>query len=207
MLQLKTVNKETFAVLKDLLALDIFQDFTLAGGTGLALQIGHRISVALDFFTLHAFDSVELFEHIRESFTVSDASPAVNALSLFVAMNDERIKIDLLRHNYPLLRPVRIVEDVPLYSLEDIAAMKLNAIANRGAKKDFYDIHVLLKYFALQDMLRFFQQKYEQMNSMSVLKSLVYFEDADQEPDPLSLENTSWADIKNELVKQIQILC
>lgn len=79
MLQLKTVNKETFAVLKDLLALDIFQNFTLAGGTGLALQIGHRISVDLDFFTLHAFDSVELFEHIRESFTVSDASPAVNA--------------------------------------------------------------------------------------------------------------------------------
>jgi predicted nucleotidyltransferase component of viral defense system len=105
------------------------------------------------------------------------------------------------------LRSVRIVEDVPLYSLEDIAAMKLNAIANRGAKKDFYDIHALLKCYTLQDMLRFFQQKYEQMNSLTVLKSLVYFEDADQEPDLLSLENTSWTDIKNELVKQIQILC
>lgn len=207
MLQLKTVNKETIALLKDLLVLDIFQEFTLAGGTGLALQIGHRISVDLDFFTLHTFDSVELFEHIRESFTVSDASPAVNSLSLFVAMNDERIKIDLLRHNYPLLRPVHIVENVPLYSLEDIVAMKLNAIANRGAKKDFYDVHALLNYFTVQDMLRFFQQKYEQMNTLTVVKSLVYFEDADQEPDPLSLENTSWADIKNELVKQIQILC
>ena len=206
MLQLKTVNKDTYALLKDLLALDIFQDFTLAGGTGLALQIGHRISVDLDFFTLHTFDSVEMFEHIRGNFTVSDASPAINSLSLFVAMNDERIKIDLLRHDYPLLRSVRIVEDVPLYSLEDIAAMKLNAIANRGAKKDFHDIYALLKYFTLQDMFGFFQQKYEQMNSMTVLKSLVYFEDADQEPDPLSLENTSWADIKNELVKQIQIL-
>jgi predicted nucleotidyltransferase component of viral defense system len=163
--------------------------------------------VDLDFFTLHAFDSVELFEQIRESFTVTDASPAVNSLSLFVAMNDERIKIDLLRHNYPLLCPVRIIEDVPLYSLEDIAAMKLNAIANRGAKKDFYDIHALLKYFTLQDLLRFFQQKYEQMNSLTVVKSLVYFEDADQEPDPLSLENASWPDIKNELVQQIQKLC
>ena len=89
------------------------------------------------------------------------------------------IKVDMLRHNYPLLYPIQQVNRLHIFSLEDIAAMKLNAIANRGSKKDFYDIHALLSRFSMKELLTFFEKKYQQLNSYTVVKSLVYFDDAD----------------------------
>lgn len=135
MLQLKTVHKETFFLLKDLVSQQVVESFSLAGGTTSALQLGHRISVDLDFFTTTPFDSIKLFEEIRNLYEVSGGSCSVNSLSLFIKQQNKNIKVDLLRHNYPLLRPIRVIENISIYPLEVIAAMKLNAIANRGAKK------------------------------------------------------------------------
>lgn len=207
MLQLNTVHQGTFSLLKSLASLDKLREFYLAGGTALALQIGHRVSVDLDFFTLSMFDSNELFEFLKDSYEVSGATRSVNSLSLFVTLHDERIKVDMIRHNYPFLQPVKHVENIRLSSLQDIAAMKLNAVANRGAKKDFYDIYALLTRFSLKELLTFFQQKYEQLNSLTVLKSLVYFADADLEPDPVSLLDVSWADVKKEITTRVQAIC
>ncbi len=206
MLQLKTVHKETFVLLKELMSQNILQGFTLAGGTALALQIGHRISVDLDFFTSSTFDSNELFENLRNLYKVSGGAPSVNSLSLFIKQRNDNIKIDLLRHNYPVLRPVRVIETIRISSLEDIAAMKLNAIVNRGAKKDFYDIHALLNYFSIRDLLGFFENKYKQQNSLIVLKSLVYFADADLEPRPISLVNVTWDEIKENIKKKVKTI-
>lgn len=207
MLQLNSVHQGTFTLLKVLSSLDKFQEFYLAGGTALALQLGHRISVDLDLFTPGVFDSNEMFEYLKDSHDVSGAVIAANSLSLFLKMGEENIKVDLIRHNYPMLHPVQQVDNLRLCSLQDGAAMKLNAVANRGAKKDFYDIYTLLSHFSLQELLAFFQQKYEQVNSLTVLKSLVYFTDADIEPDPLSLINVSWADVKKELTVRVQAVC
>lgn len=207
MLQLNTVHQGTFSLLKSLASLDKLREFYLAGGTALALQIGHRVSVDLVFFTLSMFDSNELFEFLKDSYEVSGATRSVNSLSLFVTLHDERIKVDMIRHNYPFLQPVKHVENIRLSSLQDIAAMKLNAVANRGAKKDFYDIYALLTRFSLKELLTFFQQKYEQLNSLTVLKSLVYFADADLEPDPVSLLDVSWADVKKEITTRVQAIC
>jgi predicted nucleotidyltransferase component of viral defense system len=203
MLHLKTVHPETLELLKQLSRQECLEDFVLGGGTALALHLGHRISIDLDFFTRTVFDSNEKFECLRSSYAISNCERTVNSLSLLMTIGTEAIKIDLLRHNYSLLRPIQVLNDFRIFALEDIGAMKLNAIANRGAKKDFYDIHALLKCFSLPELLTFFQQKYEQLNSFTVIKSLVYFTDADQEPDPVSLMNTGWEQIKNDLQEQV----
>lgn len=204
MLQLRTVHKATFTLLNSLMEQEELQRFNLAGGTALALQLGHRVSIDLDFFTMSKFDSNELFEQLRHVFEVRDCSYSSNSLSLYIKLQDVDIKVDFIRHNYSLLKPISVVDKVRLYSVEDIAAIKLNAIANRGAKKDFYDIHALLRCFSLQDLLGFFEQKYTQVNSFSVVKSLVYFADANLEPEPVSLEDVSWSEIKKDLKNTIQ---
>lgn len=159
----------------------------------------------LIFFTNNLFDSNDLFEHLRSCYEVSSCSQSTNSLSLFIKLQDEEIKVDFIRHNYPLLSPLSLVEGIRFFSLEDIAAMKLNAIANRGARKDLYDIHALLKVFSLGDLLGFFEQKYEQLNSFTVVKSLVYFADAELEPEPVSLEPLAWDDIKVDLANKISV--
>ena len=173
--------------------------FALAGGTALALQLGHRISLDLDFITEQLFDSFSLFETIGQSYEIENSSTTTNSLSLFIKWQESSVKVDCIRHNYPRLKPWLTVSEIRLFSLEDIAAMKLNAVANRGAKKDFYDIHALLSCFTLPEMLGFFEVKYQKMNSFTVTKSLAYFEDADLEPDPLSLVAITWEQIKADL--------
>jgi len=204
MLHLATVDKATLKLLKSLSSRKELQDFSLAGGTGLALQLGHRVSVDLDFFTHTPFDSNRLFEYLREFYTVRNCTQSANSLSLFIEMETQEIKVDFLRHNYKLLQPNRIDGHIRIFSMEDIGAMKLNAIANRGAKKDFYDIYALLKIFSLNQLLEFFQQKYEQFNSFTVVKSLAYFVDADLEPDPICLKGTRWEEIKKTLRSRVK---
>lgn len=199
MLQLETIHKETFALLESFMELDALNDFALAGGTGLALCLGHRVSIDLDFFTTKEFDTTALLEELGEQFTISNAAQSRNSLSLFVGYKGAEIKVDCIRHNYPLLDSIQHSEQMRLYSLKDIGAMKLNAIANRGFKKDFYDIHALLKQFSLKELLMFFEKKYQQMNTYSVVKSLVYFEDADIEPGPMSLVGLPWSVIKRDI--------
>jgi len=202
-LYLETIHPETQTLLRSMVLLDQLQSFALAGGTGLALYLGHRVSIDLDFFTRHSFDGIEMFEFLKECYEVSNCSGSANSLSLFVQSDRESVKVDMLRHNYRLLQPIRVIDAIPLFSLEDIAAMKMNAIANRGAKKDFFDIHALLQHFTLQELLNFFEQKYEQLNSFTVLKSLVFFVDAENDPDPMSLQNVSWHDLKENLRKLV----
>ena len=199
MLQLNTIHQETFTLLQSLSACEKLKNYSLAGGTALALQLGHRISIDLDFFTTDTFDSRELYEFLREHFVVSNCVLATNSLSLYIQSKQAEIKVDIIRHNYPLLRSIQTFENIQILSLEDIAAMKLNAVANRGSKKDFYDIHALLEQFSLKELLSFFEQKYNQINSYTVVKSLVYFTDANAEPEPISLRKTSWDEIKTDL--------
>lgn len=204
MLQLKTIHPETFELLKKLSAGKELDFFALAGGTALALQMGHRISIDLDFLTDKEFDSLGLVERLSSSFEIDDISSAVNSLTLFIKIGESAVKTDFIRHNYPRLRPLIIVEGLRLFSLEDIAAMKLNAVANRGAKKDFYDIHALLSRFSLPELLAFFEAKYQKHNSFTVTKSLAYFDDADLEPDPRSLVRLTWQEIKADLQQKLR---
>ncbi|WP_089239403.1 nucleotidyl transferase AbiEii/AbiGii toxin family protein [Belliella buryatensis] len=86
-----------------------------------------------------------------------------------------------------------------LASKEDIGAMKLNAIAGRGSKKDFIDLYFLLNEFSLEELIGFYRDKYQDGSEFLVLKSLSYFADADTEPTPLMLKDANWDKIKNQI--------
>mgnify|MGYP006106907273 CR=1 FL=1 len=91
-------------------------------------------------------------------------------------------------------------------SLEEIAAMKIKAICNRGCKEDFYDIYHLLDHFILSEILKMFSVKYTNTDSFFAEKSLVYFEDADLEPNPNSIIDLSWNDVKFDLKNRVNRL-
>jgi hypothetical protein len=105
----------------------------------------------------------------------------------------------IVNYIYPWLFQPISSNDLVLASLEDIAAMKLSAITGRGTRKDFIDMFFLLKHFSLQQMLVFYQQKYSDGNEFLVLKSLVYFEDAEQDEFPVMLITHNWEAIKLEI--------
>ncbi len=196
MLQLKTIHKNTLNLLKEISAIKDLDLFALAGGTSLSLQLGHRISIDLDFFTKEEFKPNDIITILKQHFELTDISTNINSLSLFINHNSQLVKIDFLRHNYPLLNRIITVNNIRLFSVEDIAAMKLNAIVNRGARKDFYDIYELLQHYSLLELINIYKQKYSEMNIFTLIKSLSYFDDANIEPEPISLRKITWENIK-----------
>ncbi len=114
--------------------------------------------------------------------------------------------IDFLRHAYPLLAPPETVDGVRLHSLDDVTAMKLNAIVNRGAKKDFYDIHALLQQRPLPDLVSCFARKYADSEPFMLVRSLTYFDDAELDPDPVSLVGQDWPAVKSGILAAVRSL-
>lgn len=181
--------------------LPALEDFSLGGGTSLALRYGHRLSVDLDFFTTAEFDTDQLIDRLGMT-DVTLVNRAPNSLTLDV----QGTKLDFLRHAYPLLAPPEEIEGVRLLSLPDVAAMKLNATANRGAKKDFFDLCELQQHHSLPDMLEWFEMKYRSADRFTVIRSLGWFEDAELEPDPVSLTGSDWQLVKSDLRRMVSNL-
>lgn len=191
MLRFDAVPESVRELLIRLASHEALRDFALGGGTSLALRFGHRWSVDLDFFTVGEFAPDDLFERLSlDSATVTGR--AANSLTVDVG----GVKLDLLRHAYRMLEPVDKMSEVTLISLPDLAAMKLNAIANRGAKKDFFDLVELLKHFTIQQMLGYFSNKYPSTDPFTIIRSLAWFEDAESEPDPVALNGLTWTRVK-----------
>lgn len=175
--------------------------FALAGGTSLALRFGHRQSVDLDFFTDRSFDPQQWADTIGvgpESIT----GMAAGTLQLML----DGVKVEFLRHAYPKLAADNVVQGIRMWSLPDVSAMKLNAVSNRGSKKDFYDLATLLEHFPLQTLIDSYQAKYRPASLMMVIRSLAWFEDADAEPDPVSLRNETWPAVIEKISSAIRSL-
>jgi len=201
MLYLDSVPHPVASLLRQLVSCDALKCFALGGGTSLALRFSHRLSVDLDYFTLDEFHPATLFEALNlDNATI--LSVAKNTLSL-VSLG---VKIDLIRHAYSQVAPIDIIEGHQLISVPDLAAMKLNAIANRGSKKDFYDLAELLHHHTLDEMLRFFSIKYPATDPFAIIRSLAWFEDAELEPDPVPLAAQTWDQIKRQMTKAVQAL-
>lgn len=180
-------------------------EFILAGGTGLALQLGHRISVDLDFFTPKNFPTEKVFQEMKRlnlKPTVLEESEG----SLTVTVDG--IKVSMFRYPYLFIEEMKEADGVPIAGVIDIASMKIIAISQRGAKRDFYDL-----YFVLQDtpfrkiawnMVKRFGT--DRINPVHIGKSLVYFSDADADPEPRlsGKEKPSWDKVKKFFVKNVQ---
>jgi len=193
-------------LLKELMIIPVLHEFFLVGGTALALRMGHRISVDLDLFTLNEFEPESLLPDLSAEFNVIESYAGKNTLNLGVEYPNNSgniVKIDLIRYAYPLLKPVAVIEGIRMLETDDIIPMKLSAVAGRGSKKDFYDIYFLLRSYSLNEMLSLFEKKYINSNKFQVVKSLVYFDDAELEPDPQTIEKISWKEVKKLIQQEV----
>ncbi len=152
----------------------LLKDFFLVGGTALALQIGHRISIDLDFFNQSSFDESSLITKLENKYNFQLDYQSKNTLKGEI----QGIKVDFITHNYPLSKSLIQEEGVRMASPEDIAAMKLNAIAGNGTRlKDFIDIAYLSSKITLSQMVNVYEHKYASRNPAIVIKALEYHQD------------------------------
>jgi len=167
--------------------------FYLAGGTALALQLGHRLSKDFDFFSSESFDEEKLLDSLKDIEELSLISKGKETLHLHIS----GIKVSFLGYHYPVLFPFQPFQGVPVADTADIACMKISAIAGMGSRRDFVDLYVTAKLHGLAQLLELFKKKYAQIdfNRVHVLKSLTYFKDAEEEPMPNMLASISWTEI------------
>ncbi|MBC7650457.1 MAG: nucleotidyl transferase AbiEii/AbiGii toxin family protein [Deinococcales bacterium] len=152
MLQIKTVEPNTLAVLKQLMQMPELQQFSLVGGTALALKYGHRISIDLDLFSVKDFDNSELVAILEQHFPTFSYRSTNNPIGVLGFIGD--VKVDFVKHHrFQLIDELIIEDSIRFYSDKDIMAMKVAAIIKRAVKKDFWDIAELLKHYSLNDVL------------------------------------------------------
>lgn len=197
MLYKETVAAETLELLKTLMNDPLMDKFFLVGGTALSLQIGHRISIDLDLFSLENFPEENLLADLENQYHYQLAYEANNTLKGQIGT----VAVDLITHSYPLLNELNEIEGVRMASLKDIAAMKLNAIVNSGSRlKDFIDVAFLSAHLSLNDMVDAYGAKYSSRNPLIALKALEYHSDIDfNEPVKMLEGNYPWYIISNRL--------
>lgn len=197
MLHYETVDTGTLALLKKLQSLSIFNEMRLVGGTSLALQIGHRKSIDIDLFGNLQVEYENLIDELK---TIGEVVPLKNSKNIHsLLIND--IKVDIVNYEYKWLENKIIHENIYLASIQDIAAIKLNAIIGRGSKKDFIDLFFILKHYSLSEIFKFYDDKYHDGSSFLVLKSLTYFEDAEIEEMPYMFSDVTWQTVKDNIKK------
>jgi hypothetical protein len=201
MLHTQTVNPELLGLLNDLMNNPDFHDYYLVGGTALALQIGHRQSIDIDLFGAKELDETEIFNYLNSIGKVQLLKKSKNIL----IYNVNGIKVDFVCYKYPWVKSPITIQNIRMASKEDIGAMKLNAISGRGSIKDFIDLFYLLKEFSLKELFNFYKLKYSEGSEFLVLKSLTYFEDAEQDEMPKMTSKDSWEIMKVSINKAVGI--
>ena len=199
----QVISAKTKRLLESLDKIEIIKNFYLAGGTALALQLGHRKSIDLDLFSEKDFSTEELktvLSQVGKLKVYSEEERTLNA-------NLNGVKISFLGYKYKMLFPlIKYGGNLKLADTRDIACMKIDAISSRGSKKDFIDLYFLLKKYPLKKILGLFSKKYKDIkySQLHILKSLIYFQDAERDPLPVMLEDISWSKIKKELQRNVK---
>ena len=190
------LNEKQQQVLPQLATALAETEYYLAGGTGLALQIGHRSSVDFDWFINKLGEPEHLFRRLK-SFNIHFQVLSVSVETVYLTI--DTVQVSFIGYDYPLLQSILYVPEhhVKLAAIDDIACMKLSAIASRGSRKDFIDLHYLFIHFhSLEDYLTLYQQKYQQRDIAHIIRSLVYFADAEAEPEINVFHPVDWPQLK-----------
>ena len=197
----QTLYPKTRQVLEKIKVLPILKDFYLAGGTALALQLGHRKSVDLDYFSSNFPKRDLIFQEIR-GLNPQITQEAPGTIDVLI----DEVKVSFLEYQYPLIEELVEFEKVKLASVIDIACMKLSATSSRGSKKDFIDLYVILQKYSLEELFKEFEKKFMGVSyqKLILLKSLTYFADSEVEPDPDYTLPLSWDEIKVTLEKKVK---
>ena len=190
----EVITDQVEQTLRELQQSSVLTHFYLAGGTGLALHLGHRRSVDLDFFSLELFDEGALLQKVQRSgeFALTARSPSTLHAQI------RGTKVSFLGYSYPLLFPLKRFLDVNVADPQDIACMKISAVASRGTRRDFVDLFVASRRYGLEQLLELFKNKFAQANysMVHILKSLTYFDEAEQDPNPDLLTPLIWEEVK-----------
>lgn len=202
MLQTKTITPEALALLTQLMSDSALDRFILVGGTSIALQLGHRISLDLDLFSNQAFNENDLTEHLRTRYLFE-----LDFLDKETVKGEiEGIKVDCIAHKYPWLSSPEVYGGIRLAAFDDMAAMKLNAVVGNGTRiKDYIDIAWLSTKISLNDMLSAYQAKYR-ANPVMAMKAITWFDDINRnEPvKMLDKQNFQWKTIRKHLQKMLK---
>jgi len=196
------VSDQTQSNLAALAKVDFVSNYYLAGGTATALHLGHRLSFDLDFFSqsqakpetiksrLSDLGQLEVFQNDEGTFNGS--------------LND--IKLSFFLYDYPLLNPPESYQGIKIAHLFDIGCMKLDAVSSRGTRRDFVDLYFIAQKHPLGELLELFNKKYPDAPTAHILKSLVYFSDAEQDPPLTMLVPLDWPAVKTFFQSEVKRL-
>lgn len=181
---------------------DFLKSAYLAGGSSLALQLGHRRSIDFDFFTNKEFESINIKKKLQliGKYKVKNETPKT------MVGEFNKVKFSLFYYPYQLVDKTKMFVGINLSNIKDIAAMKLAAITDRGTKKDYIDLYFLAKNkFSFEKMFSFYDKKYKifESNKLTLLKALQYFEDANGSDMPEMIEKINWEEVKEFFRKEV----
>jgi hypothetical protein len=200
MLHKETVKPGTLGLLIELMNLKELEKFRLVGGTALSLLLGHRESIDLDLFTDEPFDREQILNKLAGTFQSLSYEGEKSPRLFFTYIND--VKVDFVNTFEKFSYSYDVTEGIRFAAIEEIIALKLNAIAGRGAKKDFWDLHELLNHYSIEQMITYYQKRYPNNSLIMIAKSITYFAEADLQPDPHCFKNLKWNNIKKDIIKK-----
>jgi hypothetical protein len=210
-LHLNVVSDLLWNSLKQLMLIEEFNSFRIVGGTALSLQLGHRESIDIDLFTDADYNSIDfsiLETKLIETFPYVDASLvdlAGMGKSYFIGNNEnDCVKLDLF-YTDPFVFPVIIEQNIRFSSIEEVAAMKFEVIANGGRKKDFWGIHELLETYTLDEMIDFYLKRNPYGYSKDeLLAKTIDFSIAEDDFTPICYKEKAWELIKLDFEKLLK---
>lgn len=201
----KVLSPRAWTVVRKIASERLLDGWCLAGGTALALQFGHRLSEDLDFFRPGQVDPQALMDGLSRQGRLAIQSRGIGTLHLTL----DRIRLSFLEVQAPFLFQGTPYRALQVADPRDIAVMKVVAIGGRGSRKDFVDLFFLLRSgMTLEAILALVRKRFTGIdyNEYHLLKSLVYFEDAESEPLPRMLRRASWPEIKKTIVAEVRRL-
>lgn len=176
----EAITSEQKEILKKL---PIPSNFYLVGGTALALQIGHRISVDFDFFNSQKIPS-NLLTRIEKLFGGEDLEIVLH-VSYQLTLRIRGVEVTYFQYPFPPMFPLVPYEKTMLLSIREIAASKAHAIGRRATWKDYVDLYFILQeqHTTLEEIITIGEKKYkEEFDARLFLEQLLYLEDVPATP-------------------------
>lgn len=204
MLHKETISPFLEKCLRELMLIDELKGYVLVGGTALSLLLGHRKSVDIDMFCPDYKNGDEMFPVLRKYYPHVSISNLGFGLAMYLPEpgSDKILKVDIMS-NESFIRPFTIQEEVRIAHIEDIAAMKLEAITSRFEKKDFWDIAEILSKYSFQEITGFYKERYPWNDLKDVIIRVSMADKCDTQPDPECVNGKTWDDVKSVINKSL----
>lgn len=202
-----TVSPLLKAVLIDFMRCSLFDTFRLVGGTSLSLQLGHRMSIDIDLFTDAPYGSLDfkqIEEYLKDRFLYCNRAGSGEfgiGTTYFVGNSEQdAVKLDIYYTDEFIQGPL-VIEGIRMATSEEIIAMKMDIVQRGGRKKDFWDLHELMTYYSIDEMIVLHEQRYPFDHDDQLIKmKFIDFEKANNDFDPVCLKDKTWEGIQLDIL-------